>query len=617
MLKAFVLILLIASVLTQCPHMLKKRQIGRRPPPPAQQKQRPPQPEDDRRPRPPSPPPAPITSCDPDAKYSSIDGSCNNLENPTLGRAETSFKRYLPAEYEDNISAPRTRSINGKPLPNPRTISRALMNDNEAFENNYSDLLVYFGQFLAHDLTEFKINDVECPCGSTNPLCLSYSLPNGDEKISQSCFEFPRAQFSESTFTDGIEQINFLTSFIDGTQVYGPSKDVSDQLRTFQRGLLATSPGDYLPTSDDHKCDPDGELDCFVSGDDRTSENLALTGLHLTFMREHNRIARRLARVNTAWDDETLFQEARRINIASMQHIIYKEWLPTVIGKSSQLLPLDSGYYNGYDRNVNPALANEFATSAFRFGHTLIRQQLDRYNFQHNLVASTVNLSAIIFNSNEAYNNEGGLGGIEKIFMGLLQQPTSKFDASFVDTLQNRLFETTDESGNVVALDLAATNINRGRDMALPAYYKYRELCGSRRIDKFEDLRDVMTTSNIQNLRGIYSSVKDIDLFVGGLHETPDNGALVGPTVACILEKQFRDLKKGDRFYYENGPAPTSFTSNQLDQIRRTSMANVICRNFAVNSVQPNAFKMAYAELDNTRTNCRNIRDIDFSQWRV
>ena len=113
----------------------------------------------DRRPRPTekptNPPPTDTNQCNPNTKFSTYDGSCNNLANPRLGMTGTSFKRYLKAEYADGVRSARTKSVViGQALPNPRLISRTLMTDNTAFENNYSDLLVYFGQFLSHDLTE-------------------------------------------------------------------------------------------------------------------------------------------------------------------------------------------------------------------------------------------------------------------------------------------------------------------------------------------------------------------------------------------------------------------------------------------------------------------------------
>ena len=45
--------------------------------------------------------PWPKYDCQRNWKYRSFDGSCNNLENPLLGRAFTPFKRLLPPQYGD------------------------------------------------------------------------------------------------------------------------------------------------------------------------------------------------------------------------------------------------------------------------------------------------------------------------------------------------------------------------------------------------------------------------------------------------------------------------------------------------------------------------------------
>ena len=67
-------------------------------------------------------------------------------------------------------------------------------------------------------------------------------------------------------------------------------------------------------------------------GDVRANEQHLLIALHTVFLREHNRIATELHRLNPSWDDERLFQEAKRILNAQYQHITYKEWLPIIVG---------------------------------------------------------------------------------------------------------------------------------------------------------------------------------------------------------------------------------------------------------------------------------------------
>ena len=61
--------------------------------------------------------------CDYAYPYRMMDGSCNNIENPTWGMSKSPFKRLLNPEYDDYLNEPRTRSYNGATLPNPRTIA--------------------------------------------------------------------------------------------------------------------------------------------------------------------------------------------------------------------------------------------------------------------------------------------------------------------------------------------------------------------------------------------------------------------------------------------------------------------------------------------------------------
>jgi peroxidase len=93
-----------------------------------------------------------------------------------------------------------------------------------------------------------------------------------------------------------------------------------------------------------------------MGGENRTSENIGLVGVQTLFLRQHNRIATRLAALNTQWNDDTIFYEARRIMLGIYQHIVFNEYVPGVIGRigarsALTVQPLGS-YWTGYNSSV-------------------------------------------------------------------------------------------------------------------------------------------------------------------------------------------------------------------------------------------------------------------------
>ncbi len=100
------------------------------------------------------------------------------------------------------------------------------------------------------------------------------------------------------------------------------------------------------------------------------SEQPGLAAIHTIFLRDHNRIVARLSRVNPHWNDETLFQEGKRIMAALTQHITFNEFLPRIIGWNYMniydLRVKTEGYSDQYDSTCTPGIFNEFATAAFR-----------------------------------------------------------------------------------------------------------------------------------------------------------------------------------------------------------------------------------------------------------
>ncbi len=93
--------------------------------------------------------------------FRSIDGSCNNLEFPLLGKSGTPYKRLTKPAYDDGLEKARTLGKNGKELPNPRTISNTLFRDNFLYDNDHTHIIAFFGQFVTHDLSMASVSTGE------------------------------------------------------------------------------------------------------------------------------------------------------------------------------------------------------------------------------------------------------------------------------------------------------------------------------------------------------------------------------------------------------------------------------------------------------------------------
>ena len=94
-------------------------------------------------------------------------------------------------------------------------------------------------------------------------------------------------------------------------------------------------------------------------------------------------------------------------------------------------------------------------------------------------------------------------------------------------------------------------------------------------------------------MKEAYDAPEDIDLFVGMTMEEQFGDALIGETFICLIGDVFARERFGDRFFYDLKDQAGSFTLPQLDQIRRASMARLICDNTNINEIQPLAFRKA------------------------
>jgi len=565
-------------------------------------------------------------------RYRQLQGTCNNIDNPFWGSAMMGFRRFLPHAYGDGVSSPRL-SVSGHELPTPRLVSAGIHRDEKVHEHSISLLNVAWGQFIDHDITlTAETEDVKCCRGAnvTHPSCLPIQIPDDDRFFSrhrQGCMEFVRSRsgLRSKCKLGPREQFNQVSSVIDANTVYSNNQNTLRKLRAYEGGRMKTLPvfkdqglKDLLPLNlenPDRGCiRPSRDVFCFLTGDPRVSEQTVLSLIHTFFIREHNRIADELSIINPHWNDEIIFQETKHIIAAIMQHITFHEFLPLVIGKSGlhehNLTPYTKGYYDGYDPKVDASASAAFTTAAFRFGHSLLPSTIERWSNTHQFVG-TQPLSEMLQQPYDLFK----AGWADQYVQGMMNQVAQAMDDSITEQVTNHLFE---EPGRGFGMDLAAINMQRGRDHGVGSYNRYREWCGMKPIRQWSDLVGVMFNNSVIGYPGIYDFPDDIDLWSGGVSEIPKDGALVGPTFACIIGRQFYNIRAGDRFWYENPGWPSSFTIEQLEAIRSTSLARIICDNSDnIQTIQYRVMLLPDHKL-NPRLSCRSseIPRLNLEPWR-
>ena len=109
-------------------------------------------------------------------------------------------------------------------------------------------------------------------------------------------------------------------------------------------------------------------------------------------MREHNRLAASYAAANPKLSDEQIYQQARQMVIAEIQSITYNEFLPAAARPKRDLRPI------AVTTPVNPGIANEFSTAAFRFGHSMLDNDVEFLDNNGNDVADDMPLADAFFN---------------------------------------------------------------------------------------------------------------------------------------------------------------------------------------------------------------------------
>jgi len=506
----------------------------------------------------------------------SIDGTGNNVAKVKWGSTGEDQLRLANPEYSDGIATPA-----GSDRPSARLISNTISDQGDSDIISRKDLSAFvyaWGQFIDHDISL-------TPTGNSESFDIS--VPKGDAyfdpaSTATKVIGMTRSLYDTSTgttTTNPRQQYNSVTSWMDGSMIYGSDSITSKSLRTLSGGKLKMDNQGLLPLNNQANF-PDGPVNqanipggvpddgLFAAGDVRANENIELTSLHTVFVREHNRWADRIAKLNPNLNDQELYIRARAVVIAEIQSITYNEWLPAVVAGNA--MPR----YTGYKPQVNPNLSNEFSTAAFRFGHSLLGNDIKFLDENGIPVADEVALKDAFFRPTLLNDHS-----LESIFKYLASDPASEMDTKLVGSLRNFLFGPPGSGG----FDLAALNIQRGRDHGLADYNDTRAALG---LPKVKSFAEISKNPQLQaNLKQLYTTVGSIDLWVGILAEDPLPGSNLGPTGQKIIIDQFLRMRDGDRFWYQN-----EFGGSLLREIEQTRLSDILKRNASMNNLQNNVF---------------------------
>ena len=322
-----------------------------------------------------------------------IDGSYNHIQWQRGQAGQPLIRINYLTDYQgihSGIISPPTR-------PNARTISNTVSKQTVSTPSarGLSDLHWGWAQFLDHDMSLSTTS----AANGTAPITIDDANdPFGQGNV---------IPFSRSNYViNGVrEQINDVTAWIDGSQIYGSSLSRSQALRTNggTGAKLLSSANNLLPyntgglTNQNNGPTPANQL--FLAGDIRANENLLLTSLQTVFMREHNRLVDRIATLKPGLTAQEQYNLARKLVGAEIQAITYNEFLPALMGSNA---PPAQAYV--YRPDEDGSVTNSFSHAVYRFGHSAVGDSLLLAN-NNSQSTGSMTFGSAFFNPNQITNN--------------------------------------------------------------------------------------------------------------------------------------------------------------------------------------------------------------------
>ncbi|XP_053317809.1 dual oxidase 2-like isoform X2 [Spea bombifrons] len=518
------------------------------------------------------------------------DGWYNNLAHHSMGSAGSNLLRLRPATYSDGVY-----QVAEKQLPNPRELSNVVMERESGIASlqNLTVLGVFFGYHVLSEIVS-----------TANPACpaefLNIYIPAGDpvfdsKNTSNVVLPFQRKKWSLDTGkspNNPREQVNSVTTWIDGSSIYGSSHSWSDALRSFSGGKLASGSDELLPsyarnalpmwTVPDPSTGQRGNRGIYGFGNALANESPFLQAESIVWFRYHNYIAKTFVEKNSHWSDEVVFQNARKWVIATYQNVAFYEWLPLFVSRT--VSP-----YQGYKHHLDPSISTEFLALIEQMIYSMMPSGV----YMRNKECIFQNVTGLHDQSwpalrlcNNYWNRENpnlkNATDIDELLLGMASQIAEKQDNIMVEDLRDYWYGQMQYSRT----DLAAASIQSGRDYGLSSYNKMMEFYGLQPLKQWED---ILTPEIREQLVSLYKNdIDQLELIPGVLLDVKGGH---GELVSNIILEQFYRLRDGDRFWFEN-EGNGLFTKEEIAMIRRRTFRDVLLAviDAEENDIQDNVF---------------------------
>ncbi|XP_063868974.1 peroxidase-like [Scylla paramamosain] len=503
--------------------------------------------------------------------YPNVDGSCVNQESPDLGSVGSKFLRLQTSMMGSDGFSSRG-SVKGGKLPSARRVAEVLRKHLK--RPAVTGLFGEWAHFMQRDV--FSIPEsplaegVDCCETPEAEDCDPIQVAEDDPlHATLPCINYRRSARAQAILGHR-ESLSLVSTYLDATPVYGSTDKVAFQRKTGYFGYLK-APGDEDDDEEGEKkkkkdtkvgdcAAPESFKGCFQLDEDDDW----VAGIRLLLVLEHNRIAEVLSEINPHFDDPLLYNEARRIVVASYDHVTYNEYLPLLMGRPAvekhTLQPGAEGPGSGYIAEVNPGVLASFAVSSYR---------------------------------NPAMTTEWKKE----------QGKTELVDSLHYESIRNDPY-----------YDLLAMDIQRGRDQGVAGYVVWRRFCDDKHAyNTWEDLERGLDKELVKDLKELYQDeLDDVDLQVAVLENDTDEG-VVGKTYTCLLADQFARLKTGNRLFWEH--ESSLMTVEQKTYIKGVTLAHLLCANLPGLRATPKNSFLPPSD-SNPLVPCEELRGGNLTAWK-